>query len=113
MHRLFLLHLPSQQSADTLFIETDLLPKLPLGVNDQLASVVTDTLLELHYGLIRLPPIPGTVHLICLAISAVTGSLFNQANLQHHRPIIVTHSLFEGWVRVLDHAYILNTRYQH
>lgn len=88
VHRLFLLHLPSKQSTDTLSIETNLLPKLSLGVDDQLASVVTDALLELHYGLVRLAPIPGTVDLICLTISAVAGVLFHQANLRHGSPLV-------------------------
>lgn len=78
----FLLGLAHNESADKLLAEANLLSELSLGINDQLPTIVTDALLELHYGLVWLPPVPGTVHLIRLTVSAVTGVLLNQANLQ-------------------------------
>lgn len=54
-----------------------LLSELSFRVNNELPPFITDALLELHYGLVRLPSIPGAVHLIRLAISAVASVLFN------------------------------------
>ncbi len=58
-----------------------LLPELALGINDQLASLITDALLELHYGLVWLSPIPGTIHFIGLTIRAVAGVFLHQTYL--------------------------------
>lgn len=71
--------------------EADLLSELPLGVYDQLASLVTNALLELHNRLVRLPPIPGTVHLVSLAVRTVARVFFNQTDLQSQGPSVVRH----------------------
>lgn len=85
LYRNFLLRLQYKHVFQYLSAESNLLSELSLGVNDQLPTVVTDALLELHYGLVRLPPIPGTVHLVRLTVCAVTSVLLNKANLQHHQ----------------------------
>ncbi len=61
--------------------QAHLLPELALGINDQLASLITDALLELHYGLVGLTPIPGTIHFIGLTICAVAGVFLHQTYL--------------------------------
>ena len=61
--------------------QAHLLPELALGIYDQLASLITDALLELHYGLVWLSPIPGTIHLVGLSIRAVAGVLLHQTYL--------------------------------
>ena len=61
--------------------QAHLLPELALGIYDQLASLITDALLELHYGLVWLPPIPGTIHLVGLSIRAVACVLLHQTYL--------------------------------
>jgi hypothetical protein len=61
--------------------QAHLLPELALGIYDQLASLITDALLELHYGLVWLSPIPGTIHLIGLPICAVAGVFLHQTYL--------------------------------
>ncbi len=62
--------------------EANLLSQLSLGVNDQLASLIADALLELHYRLVRLPPVSGAVHLVSLAVCTVTGVFLHQPDLQ-------------------------------
>ena len=61
--------------------QAHLLPELALGIDDQLALLITDALLELHYGLVGLSPIPGTIHLIGLSICAVAGVFLHQTYL--------------------------------
>ena len=67
--------------ASAIIMHVYLLSELSLGIYDQLSPLITYALLELHNRLVGLPPIPGTVDLICLAISAVAGLLFHQPNL--------------------------------
>ena len=62
--------------------QAHLLPELALGIYDQLASLITDALLELHYGLVWLSSIPSTIHLIGLTIRAVAGVFLHQTYLQ-------------------------------
>ena len=75
----------------TQLYEADLLSELSFGVYDQLAPLVTDALLELHNGLVRLPPIPGAVHLVSLAIRTVARVFFNQTDLQSQGPSVGRH----------------------
>ncbi len=72
----FLITNPAQKQG-----QAHLLPELALGVDDQLASLITDALLKLHYGLVWLSPIPGTIHLVGLTIRAVAGVLLHQTYL--------------------------------
>lgn len=48
----------------------------------QLALLIADLLLEQHNGLIRLAPVPSTIHFVRFAVRAVTGVLLHQTYLQ-------------------------------
>ena len=83
--------------------KADLLSELSFGVYDQLASLITDALLELHDRLVWLPPIPSAVYLVSLTVRTVARVFFNQTDLQSQGPGEVRH---DGGLHNSDCAHV-------